>query len=311
MADLKKLQKSQKALQEKIDKMIEDLDKSISKASSSLVNSIIDEFVSKLQTVDGVIINNAQNIRLISIIDKLYATFNKKENLRIVLNMVDNIATINALNSGHFSKIYAKPINSISSIIEKTVNNRFGINADGTLIRDGYMMGLLDDVTVRNDIKQTAFRAVQNATGWNDFANQLKVKVEGDPEKMGTFKRFYRNYAYDVYSQADRLNSAQYSTRLGLNYAIYEGGLIETSREFCRERNGKVFSRDEILSFKLTEAAPPDYDPITDLGGYGCRHYLNWISDELAFMLRPDLKEKAERQQQPGQPNPTPPPLKK
>jgi len=37
--------------------------------------------------------------------------------------------------------------------------------------------------------------------------------------------------------------------------------------------------------------AYPGYDPLVDRGGYNCRHQLSFISDELAFKLRPDLKK--------------------
>lgn len=292
MPTLKELKKNQKALQAKIDEMISALDDNIDGASSDLANELIAEFVDALRTENGIILNDAQNNRLVSIIDKVFDSFNEKQNLRLVVEMVNNIQTINALNSDHFAELYTKPIKTMAEQIQKSVNNRFGINADGSLQRSGYMMGLLDDVTVRNAIKQVAFKGVQTSTGWKEFAGQLSEFIEGNKDKAGIFKRFYRNYAYDVYSQADRLNSSQYADRLKLNYAIYEGGIIKTSRKFCRERDGKVFTREEIMKFKLDEAAPPDYDPITDLGGYGCRHYLNWISEDLAFALRPDLRPK-------------------
>ena len=39
------------------------------------------------------------------------------------------------------------------------------------------------------------------------------------------------------------------------------------------------------------EGKSDPYDPINDLGGIGCRHFWSWISDELAFHLRPELEE--------------------
>jgi hypothetical protein len=34
----------------------------------------------------------------------------------------------------------------------------------------------------------------------------------------------------------------------------------------------------------------PGYDPLVDRGGYNCRHQLGYISEELAYKLRPELK---------------------
>lgn len=294
MASHKDIQKSQQALEARIDAMIAALDRNVTNASASLLNSLISNFVDQLNTEKGVILNDTQNRNLVSIIDKLYREFNEKENLRLIAGMAGNISEINALNSEHFKQMYAKPIEPVQKTVEGIVNNRFGIKTDGTLYRDGYMMGLLNDSTIRMSIKDFANKAINTSTGWNDFRNKLGEYIQGNEDKLGIFKRFYRNYAYDVYSQVDRLNGFQYAERLQLNYAIYEGGLIETSRQFCKDRNGKVFSREEIMKWDLLEAKPPNYDPITDLGGYGCRHYLTWISDTMAFALRPDLKAKAE-----------------
>lgn len=75
-------------------------------------------------------------------------------------------------------------------------------------------------------------------------------------------------------------------------YAIYQGGLIQDSRQFCKERNNKVFTKAEIESWKELEweGKPENYDPFINVGGTGCRHTLDWISIELAVILRPDLK---------------------
>jgi hypothetical protein len=86
----------------------------------------------------------------------------------------------------------------------------------------------------------------------------------------------------------------------GMDYAVYSGGLITDSRSFCREHNNKVYSREEIADFgnwidPKTGEVPsyisefPGYDPFTHLGGFNCRHSLNWIPKISAIKLRPEL----------------------
>jgi len=108
----------------------------------------------------------------------------------------------------------------------------------------------------------------------------------------GRMSQYYRNFVYDTYSQVDRATGEVYAEKLGLQFAVYEGGIIKTTRKFCRERNGKVFHRTEIEKFDPKVAKPPNYNPFTDLGGYGCRHHLNWIPEALAYIMRPDAKGK-------------------
>jgi hypothetical protein len=65
---------------------------------------------------------------------------------------------------------------------------------------------------------------------------------------------------------------------VGADYFLYIGGLIETSRPFCIERDGKVFTADEIATWDNGQGLPADIY----LGGYNCRHSLRPISKELA-----------------------------
>lgn len=63
----------------------------------------------------------------------------------------------------------------------------------------------------------------------------------------------------------------------GFERYLYSGGLIETSREFCIERDGKVFTLEEIQSWDNGQGLPAD----VYLGGYNCRHDLLPVDDEI------------------------------
>jgi hypothetical protein len=108
---------------------------------------------------------------------------------------------------------------------------------------------------------------------------------------MGALEKHHRNFAFDLYSQIDRATSDVIRNDLGFVFAIYEGGLIETSRIFCEEHDGNIYHISEIKDFNPTEAKPPNYNPITDLGGYGCRHHLNWISTAMAKAMGKDVEK--------------------
>jgi hypothetical protein len=79
--------------------------------------------------------------------------------------------------------------------------------------------------------------------------------------------------------------------KLGLRFAIYQGGLRDDSRQFCIERNGKCYSESEIQKWEKLDfqGKSENYNPFYDCGGANCIHRLDWISDELAKRLRPDL----------------------
>ena len=86
--------------------------------------------------------------------------------------------------------------------------------------------------------------------------------------------------------------SNEYANQLQLNYFIYQGGEIKTTRAFCEERNGNVYTREEGASWNSLqwEGQKEGNNIFIDGGGYNCRHYLDWISYELAKQLRPNIE---------------------
>ena len=90
--------------------------------------------------------------------------------------------------------------------------------------------------------------------------------------------------------------------------------MIDDSRDFCAAHNNKVWTIEEskewinwtpskgeypmdyTVKAKDLYSVPgymsyPGYDPLLDRGGYNCRHSLGFISQDLAFKLRPELNE--------------------
>jgi hypothetical protein len=110
--------------------------------------------------------------------------------------------------------------------------------------------------------------------GYEATKKAVRKYIKENPEKVELLEDSYFDLVSDIYSQIDRATANQNAIKLGLNYAIYEGGLTVTSRDFCKDHNGKVYTRDEIMTFNPT-TAQPNYNPIQDMGGIGCRHHLN------------------------------------
>jgi hypothetical protein len=92
-----------------------------------------------------------------------------------------------------------------------------------------------------------------------------------------------------------------YAQKLGLDTFIYAGGLIETSRPFCKKHNDKVFTVEEAEKQWPKDSALPrtkveresgtlvGYNPTVDMGRWNCRHRIRYIPRTLAEQLRPDL----------------------
>ena len=103
----------------------------------------------------------------------------------------------------------------------------------------------------------------------------------------GILQRHWKTNTFDLFQRLDRAIQLEYANELGLNFAIYSGTIIETSREFCIARTGKVFSREQIAGWATLNFSgkPKLYEPFTDCGGHNCRHHLSFVSDTVAESL--------------------------
>lgn len=254
------------------------------------------EIMKELELDKGRIPNNAKNRKVIARLNKVSRSIQQKTFSKVVNRMWSDFSYILTENSVYYGGIIRDPnlFKPTDKHIRDLVFQRLGFNSDGTLVRDGYMQGLFESHEATMRIKDYVRRAVFTSSGFEGFKKGLNQLIEGEKGKMGIFSRFYRNYAYDVYSQTDAMQGKMFAEELDLKYFIYNGGLIKTSRDFCIKRNGKVFSTKDAVGWEDdpdNRAKPPNYDPLIHRGGYGCRHSLDYITEEVAELLGYDIEK--------------------
>ena len=276
-----------------IDALLLELQKEVSGVQDKLLKRFVEEWVNKLDVDEnGRIKNTLRNKRLLNNVDTVFADYVKTDGVVIAKTMVDAIGQILDFNGKYYKNLDVKAqVMPLKQEAKDLIESWLGLKGKGWLEGNGYLAKTISDPKILGEIKNLALRSVTGQQGYQSTLKEIQDFIGGNKEKAGLLERYSRNFVYDTYSQVDRITSSTFADRLQLDYAIYEGGLIKTSRKFCREHNGNVYTRDEIMNFDPKEGIPPNYNPINDLGGYGCRHYLNWISYEAAIFFRPDLKK--------------------
>lgn len=276
-----------------IDRLNGVLEGKISAAQKELMIRFLQDFGDKLEfDENGVIKNNAANRNLLQRIDKIFGNWAAENNTAVLNTLLTGVNGLMNFNERYYSNFAGEAnILPLKKKVLKNINGWLGIGDNGGAAANGYLETLVANADVRNKLKDFAVRSIYGQQGYQDTKANLAKLIGGDKDNLGALQKYYRNFTYDLYSQIDRATAETYANDLGFVFAIYEGGLIETSREFCQKHNGKIFHKTEIAAFKLTVAEPPNYNPFTDLGGYGCRHHLNYIPNALAVAMRPDARK--------------------
>lgn len=264
---------------------------------------LLDEYLSNLHTKNGIIQPTIRNYSLTEKANKripaLYADTGGTDFLHGLAKVIKKILRLNvdyfADAVGNRSKIKA-----LSDPILNKVQRQMGYNYDEkTIVPGGFLSTLIVLESPLAKIKRLTIQSIRSSAQIAELLDALRVLVNGETkDQRGIIEKEISDVTQDLLPRMDRNISTDFATDLQFSYAIYQGGLIKTSRPFCIARNDKVFHHDEIEKFgtnidqyggysnKPDFAGKTDpYDPFRDLGGHNCRHSLDWISDELAEQL--------------------------
>jgi hypothetical protein len=231
-------------------------------------------------------------------IDKIRDLVAAKEGKELVEWFSGSLKKLADLNGRYFSTIDPKRAIGAQRSVQESLKKLYTrIGYDGNkAIRSGFLFDLTMSADPIRKIKAEAFRAIGAGSSYRDFLQQISITINGQKAqgKSGLFETHFRTAAYDSFAQFDRQIANKTAADLGLNYAIYSGGLMETSRDFCIERNGLVYTREEIMKWTdLTwKGKSSPYNPLLDLGGYNCTHKLDWISNRLGKKLKEEQDAK-------------------
>jgi len=244
---------------------------------------MLNTLVPSLDISNGKIKNTTANINKV----------NKASKLRSFMRTVINASMY---------EYYDKQFNSLTgqttryfNAFEPTEAAQERITAKGEKIVEGFLDSLFDNNDIVRSLQNTVKNAVTTSMESSDLKTLLTDQIKGKKDKLGVIGSYHSKNGRDEFQAYSRTLDNNFSTTLNLNYAIYAGGEINTTRVFCDERNGNVYTREVILSWNHTPATwvgrKENNEILVDMGGYNCRHDFDWISYALARRLNPSIKK--------------------
>lgn len=279
---ISKLRKASKAKQKQVDNAQDDLLTLAGKLQNELSSFVFSVVMPSLDIRDGMIVNSTKNLRRINNSTRLKSFLKNTINKKLAALYVNSFKSLNESVSGYYGNY-----DSLTKSMREQILNRANLGAEG------FIETLFDNNEVQKQIQDTLRGAVSSSLSVEDIQATLKAQIEGTEEKMGTLESFHYSNGRDEFQRYTRGLDEQFSQRLNLNYAIYQGGEITTTRQFCEERNNKVFNRETIAEWQNEDfqGKMKGHDIFVDAGGYNCRHNYDWISFEMAKRLDPEIEK--------------------
>lgn len=188
------------------------------------------------------------------------------------------ITQIDALNTAYFETISSafKPnrvfIQNLQKQTIETVNS--------LILQDGLA------AQIKLPLNQILQQNINTGGKFTGMLDQVKTFIQGNENVDGRLLSYSKTILHDTLFQYARSYQNSVTEDLGLVWYRYVGGLMDKSREFCIERNGKYFHQKEIeswasLSWQGKNPLTTESSIFVLAAGYNCRHSLIPVSDSV------------------------------
>jgi hypothetical protein len=243
----------------------------ITRIQSKLYNEVL-LILKQLETdKDGYIKQSNTNRRLMDKADlKINEVMGSDAYEKAVNDYVRAIPKIDGSNQKYFSTLTGF---NDSKLFLRSLQTDAIKAVEKYILQDGLQAQVI------NPLSRILNQNINSGGMFSAFLDEVRTYIKGNSEVEGRAMRYTRVYLKDTLFQYARSYQQAVTADLGLQWYLYSGGLIDKSREFCIERNGKFFHQTEIESWASLEWKGKN--PLTTeasifvlVGGYSCGHQL-------------------------------------
>lgn len=181
----------------------------------------------KLETKGDNLLNSVNNLKLISTLkSKIEGVIIDARYKNEVKSFADSYSKVQDIQNEYFSqfatkyKPKSKTLDILrQSAVETTLNG---------LLQTGIEVGVVDG------IKEMLLKNISNAGSYVDLIEQLRSHILTDAKTgEGSFERHINTYANTAINQFSAEYNKAVADDLGLEWYMFDGSLLETSRSFC------------------------------------------------------------------------------
>lgn len=253
-----------------------------------LIDMINSELLTNLTIVDGQVVNSPENYRTIYNFENIWQDYSDAYFTPAVQSIATDALKVTAFSNQYFKQLGITGSNATQLLTAsaQNIDLMMGIERVGKqmqFIPGGYMDRLLQGAEVRDTVMSVLTDSVSVKTGFKELYSTMQDAVSGSDQVDGVMQQYFRGYVYDTFSGVQSAYDNYVGEAAGMNSFVYAGTIIKTTREFCREHVGGVFTRKDIEAWRDMDWQGKNWDAPFEVarGGYNCRHDLRWIPDEL------------------------------
>lgn len=252
-------------------KAVTELGYSVSIFQNSLYNDLVSSLRS-LEVVDGMIVQNATNRKILAESQRKFNSILRNSNyldsINSSMNAIDKVDNLNTLYYRTISTSFKGNAAFLKSIRKNAIDT-----VNSLLLNDG----LYAEVNV--PLNSLLTKNINSGSSFSGMLEELRLFIKGDQTREGVMMRYSKGILRDTLFNYTRAFQNAATNDLGLVWYRYVGGIIDTTRLFCKERAGGYFHRDEIMTWPdLQWSGKNPYTTQSSifefLGGYNCTHQL-------------------------------------
>lgn len=276
-------------------------------AFSKEIRAIIDQKVNRLESVPlafserMVQIQRSKFVDIVSLLDELDYTGGNivinNANLLRIEQIVEQAKDL--LTTGEFETVVGELLNEFDVQAETTYKyfneafEGFEVPAIANdMLQQKKREAVVDllnstDQYLTNPMRQGLSNAVTSGASRADVISLFRELILGDEETVGRLERATRQIVSDTFALSDRAVTNAVAEQIGAEWFFYVGGLLDTTRNFCKARNGKYYRKSEVESWGALGdwqgkmAGTNEKTIFVTAGGYNCQHSILPVSESV------------------------------
>lgn len=224
---------------------------------------------------NGFIVTSESNLQRVQALrGRLEEIFLQSDYVKAVRNLMQEFDRQNELNAEYFKELDDYNQSSVLRTMQQT-SKRQSANL---------LLGGAIDKEFYSPIIDTIVESVNTNAPFTETVQAIKVITQGGEHAggrvvEGRLARYAKQIAYDAMAVQDRSYGRQVADEQDYQFFQYTGGTIDDSRDFCIQRDGNVYHRNEIeewatLSWDGKHRETTSGSIFVLLGGYQCKHTL-------------------------------------